>query len=97
MTIFENLKIKNIDEVAEWMSENCSSDDSPWWEWWDKHYCKKCESISCFVPAFGREADCTWCELNDNKCKFFPDMGEMPNEKEIVRMWLESECENYED
>lgn len=92
MTIFENFKNKNIDELADWFHEYCSFDDAPWWRWWDEKYCKKCEPKTVYVEAFDRECECAWCELNSN-CRFFLDMDDIPDEKQIIKMWLESEGE----
>ena len=33
------------------------------------------------------EVDCTYCELN-NHCKFFPQIAEIPDNKEVIKMWL---------
>lgn len=97
MTVFENALTKNINEFAEWLVKYCVSDSASWWNFWDNNYCKKCESVKAYVPAFDREVECAWCELNNNKCKFFPNMNAMPTEEEICKMWLESECQDYED
>lgn len=39
-----------------------------------------------------REFPCSYCELNGN-CKFFPDLDEVPDNKKIIKMWLETEIE----
>lgn len=93
MTIFELIKPKDIDELAEWFDDYCNSDYAPWWKYWDDNYCNKCEPENVYVPEFGRECDCAWCELNGNKCKFFKEMDEIPDNKQIIKMWLESECQ----
>ena len=38
MTVFESFKTKNIDELAEWLSEHCMFDTAPWWNFWDENY-----------------------------------------------------------
>lgn len=86
MTIFDSMKSNNIDEFAEWLCKYASSDCSPWIQYWDNNYCKKC----------GWEEDYiwngyAWCELN-GKCKFFKDMDKIPDEKDVIKLWLESEC-----
>ena len=86
MTIFENLKTKTLDEIAEWLDKNAQFDDVPWLRWWDNKYCKKCMMES-------DETKEAWCESNGN-CKFFKDEKEIPSIKEIIKMWLESECED---
>ncbi|MBO5828828.1 MAG: hypothetical protein J6R59_10325 [Paludibacteraceae bacterium] len=92
MTVFENIKNKNIDEFVNWLSEHCSFDYAPWWKWWDENYCKKCESETAYVEAFEKECEHAYCELNGN-CRFFLDMGDIPDEKQVIKMWLESRDE----
>lgn len=92
MTVFDNFKSKNIDELAEWLSEHGMYDQAPWWRHWDKNYCNKCESINVYIPSLEKETECAWCEIH-NKCKFFQDMSEIPSSKEIIKMWLLSEVE----
>lgn len=98
MTIFENFKNKDIDELVDWFSEHCSFDSAPYWHFWDEKYCSKCEPEITCVPDLSKdlnsdiECECAWCELN-NKCKFFPNINDIPDEKQIIKMWLESEGE----
>lgn len=92
MTIFENyFKNKSIDEIAEWFDEYGTYDGAPHIRFWDENYCKKCELVEAYVAEFGDMYDCAWCELNGNKCRFFQEMDEMPSNKQIIKMWLESE------
>lgn len=99
MTVFEKFKSKNIDELAEWFDKHCKLDTAPWWDYWDKNYCSKCESEITYVPDLSKDlnsdikVECAWCELND-KCKFFKEMDKMPDEKEIIKMWLVNEYES---
>lgn len=96
MTVFESLKTKNIDELAEWFDKYCEFDSALWWDFWNENYCNKCEPEITYVPDLSKDlnsdikVECSWCELND-KCKFFKEMDEMPDEKEIIKMWLMSE------
>ena len=90
MTIFESIKLMNIDELAKWFKENYIHDDYPVIAWWDKNYCKKCEPEIARILEDNREIECAWCELHD-KCKFFQDMDNIPTSKEMIKMWLESE------
>ena len=90
MTIFENLKVKNIDELVDWLYEYCDFDSVIWWKWWDKNYCNKCESEIGRIPEIDRDLELAWCELYD-KCKFFQNMDNVPDTKQIIKMWLESE------
>ena len=86
MVVFELFKSKNIEELTEWLDEYCMSDFSPWTNWFDVNYCKKCDGI--FYNGDGK--DYAWCELNSG-CKYFPDMNDIPDNKQIIKMWLESE------
>lgn len=79
MTVFENLMSKNIDELVEWLDENGAVYDSPWKKWYNKTYCRKCNAD-----------ECRWCQLY-NKCKFFPEMNRVPNRRQKIKLWLESE------
>lgn len=93
MKVIDNFVNMNIDEFAEWLDEYIVFDDSPWLKWWDKNYCHQCEpEIVSDDDYFGGKMEYSWCELNDN-CKFFKDMAEIPSTKEMIKMWLESECE----
>lgn len=92
MTIYETLKNKNIDELAAWMAENFYFDISPWSKYWDENYCNKCEAVIARVPEFGEdEHKFAYCEINHN-CRYFKEMKDIPDDKMIVKMWLESEC-----
>ena len=90
MTVFENLKNKDIDELSEWLDKYGYFEDSPWMEWWNHTYCSKCESIKGKYSDYDIEMIFSYCELHD-QCKFFPDMNQVPDTKEIIKMWLESE------
>lgn len=84
MTVFENIHSKNIDELVEWLDENGAYNYTPWERWFRKTYCKKCGTFSA------NEYEFSWCELH-NKCKYFQDINKMPNRKQMIRLWLESE------
>lgn len=92
MTRFEEFKNMNIDEFAEWLDKYCAFDESPWIKWFDELYCKKCEPIMCHYEDSKNEFPCSYCELED-KCKFFPDLDEAPDNKMIIKMWLELEVD----
>lgn len=86
------LKLKNAEEFAEWLDKNGQFDGSPWMKWYDENYCKKCEPIMCHYPDSKVQFPCSWCELNDNRCKYFPEMEQAPSNKEIIKLWLVEEC-----
>lgn len=92
MKVFDSIKNKNIDEFVNWIDEHFEFDGAPHWRWWDDNYCNRCEPIeSESTNIFGYEiGECAYCELNGN-CRFFKDMDEIPNNKQIIKMWLESE------
>ena len=91
MKNIDMIKSKNIDELAEWLDRNCYSEYAPWVQWWNYNYCNKCPSEIGKVEDFDGEIEFCWCELNDNKCKFFPDMDSVPDSKQVIKLWLESE------
>lgn len=91
MTVFEKIKTMNIDKLAEWIDEHGTYDDSPWMNWWNNTYCKKCESETVYAEYLKRNIECAWCELYE-KCRFFQDMNEVPDCKQTIKLWLESEA-----
>lgn len=90
MTVFDNITNKNIDELAEWLSEHCNFDSAPWWKYFDENYCNRCEA-EVVVDDDGYEKDYGYCELHNN-CRFFKEMEFIPDNKQTIKMWLESEC-----
>jgi hypothetical protein len=99
MTRFEEFKSMDIDELAKWINKNGQFDGSPWMEWFDKHYCKKCEPITLPTKEYRRifgcssyaeTMTCAYCELK-GKCKFFPDLDYIPDNEDIILMWLDGE------
>jgi hypothetical protein len=93
MNNFENLKSMSVEELAEWLDANGMWDNSPWSQWFDSKYCRQCESVTAYVPDFNRECDFAWCEL-EHKCRYFADHEDVPDCREIIKMWLEAEVEN---
>jgi hypothetical protein len=93
MTVFDNMRSKSIDEFTEWLDKYGQFDNSPWMKWFNEKYCSNCEPIMCHCEGSEAEFPCGWCELNDNKCKFFPDMDHSPDNRDIIKMWLESESD----
>ena len=81
-----------IDELASWLSKHGDFDSSPWMEWFDRNLCANCEPEEVYVADLGgRKMTCAWCELH-HKCKYFQDMAEIPDNEEIIKLWLESEA-----
>ena len=107
MNNFEKLQSMSIDELAEWLDQNGIIDNSPWLEDFNDKYCAKCESVMCkyedaekavgFKPLFSDdEIECAYCEVY-KKCRYFEEMDEVPDGKEMVRLWLEEEVEECTD
>lgn len=92
MTVFENIKSKNIDEFVEWLDKYGAFDISPWSNWFDDNYCKKCGREIAYIEELHGQHECGWCELH-GKCKFFEDLEEVPDNKQIIKLWLELESE----
>ena len=90
MKVHEKLKEMSIDDFAEWLDSCGLFEDSPWLNWWNEKYCNKCESEFVYSDFFKKRVECAWCEVK-GKCKFFPDLPDIPPSKEIVKLWLESE------
>lgn len=93
MTIFDDMRSKSIDEFTEWLDNYGQFDNSPWMKWFDEKFCSNCKPIMCHCEGSEVEFPCSWCELND-KCKFFLDMDHSPDNKDIIKMWLESESDS---
>lgn len=79
MTVFENITSMSIDELVDWLDEHGAAYYAPWKVWYNKKYCRECDAD-----------ECRWCQLH-KKCKYFPEMNQVPNRKQKIRMWLESE------
>ena len=104
MTKFESIKSKNIDEFAEWLDKHGQYEGSAWCEWFDKNYCQKCEMITISRKEYARivgwncsdyygDIECGYCEVH-KKCRFFEDMDKVPDNTEIIKMWLETEAKD---
>lgn len=98
MTQFENFKNMDIDAFAEWLDEHGQFDGSPWMTSWNEKYCNNCPVEHGHLPDDSGEdrwyvpTEFAWCEKHF-KCRYFPDRDEVPDNKDIIKMWLETECE----
>lgn len=90
MTKFEQIKPDTIDKMVEFLDKYGAFDGSPWMLWFDRAYCRNCDDIMCRYEGGTREFGCAFCELNDY-CKYFPEYGEKLENKQIIKLWLESE------
>jgi hypothetical protein len=99
---FESLKSMSVDEFAEWLDKNGSFDDSPWLNSFNEKYCEKCESVTVkiteeeklknHISCLRDEFECTYCEVY-NKCRYFENMDDVPDNREMIKLWLEANCE----
>ena len=99
MNNFEKLQSMSVEQFAEWLDENGMWDTSPWSKWFDSEYCQQCESIiGTICDDFGDDRKCefAYCEV-EHKCRFFQNMEDVPDCKDIIKMWLESEVEENEE
>ena len=106
-TNFDRLRSMTIDELAEWLDKNGMIDNSPWLNSFNEKYCEKCESIECsyvdakeklgLTPFYDETFECAYCELADEtgvkRCRFFTELDDVPDNKEMIKMWLEEEAE----
>lgn len=92
MTVFEEFQNKNIDELVAWLDEYGQFDKSPWQKWFGEKYCNNCESVMSHYKGSELLIPFAWCELN-GKCKYFQDMDDNPYNKDVIKMWLQTEVE----
>lgn len=88
MTNFAKLKSMSVDELAKFLDKYGQYDHSPWSLWFDKRYCKNCDEIIGKDPDGSRQFLFSYCEVYD-KCRFFENLSDAPDNKEIIKMWLE--------
>lgn len=88
MTNFERFRAMGLNELVDWLDEYGAFDDSPWTQWFDCKYCKNCPDVMCHYEGREREFPCSWCEIH-GKCQFFQELNDTPDNKEIIRMWLQ--------
>jgi ATP-dependent helicase/DNAse subunit B len=50
------------------------------------------EKLGITPFSYSGEIECTYCEL-ENKCRFFQELDDVPDNKEMIKMWLEEEAE----
>ena len=91
MNNFEYLKSLSLEDFAAWLDKNGQFDGSPWMSWFDNNYCKNCPAIECKIDDsrfnYKDAILCAYCEL-ENKCKYFKDFEEVPDNKKIIELWL---------
>lgn len=93
---FEYIKAMSLEELANWLDKTGQLDSLPWIKWFTGKYCSNCESIKCkyadIEPCLSsfcnsNELDCAYCEL-EKKCRFFLELADIPDNLEIIKMWL---------
>lgn len=90
MKMIDKIRHMNTYEFADWLDEYVELYSAPWTKWFDKNFCKKCYAEIIHNAYTDRMMECSWCELN-GKCKFFQELDDIPSDKQIIRMWLNSE------
>ena len=104
MTNFAKLKNMSVTELAEWLDEYGQFDGAPWNNWFNKSYCENCESIKLNYEdsknklgieplSLDLTCECAYCECNDH-CRFFPNIEGIPDNKEVIELWLIEEAQN---
>lgn len=98
MNNFDMLKNLTKEQLSEWLDKYGMFDGSPWIEWFDKYYCQKCDLVIGYYPSElenepRKGHEFTYCDLN-GYCRFFNEMNTIPDNKQIIKMWLESESED---
>ena len=97
MNNFEHLQTMPIDQLVEFLDTN-GHHDAIWWKWFEEKYCDNCELETVYVDdpncefIWKTECEFAYCAVHD-KCRFFQDMDQEPDNKEIIKLWLESEIE----
>lgn len=90
MTKYEKIMSMSIDEFASWFANNCENNEDQAFTWYDKTYCSKCEKIKAFCSSKERTEEFAYCELY-GKCRFFPELNEVPDVLTTVKLWLQSD------
>lgn len=94
MTNFRKLQSMSVEELAGWLSKHLAFDEAPHMMWFAKAYCDNCEPVEGeWDGIFGRhKCEFAYCEKN-KKCRYFPEKDEVPDDAEIIKLWLEAEAE----
>lgn len=98
MNNFEKLQSMGVDQLVEFLDTN-GHHDAIWWKWFEENYCNKCETTMTTIPNCDGEETwltpcvCAYCEVN-GKCRFFPELEDIPDCKETIKLWLEAEVED---
>lgn len=94
MTNYERIKNFSVEELAGWLDKYDAFYDAPWMNWFSDKYCDRCEGIPVtYTDKSGNTSnfECSWCELHDDKCKFFERYMDSYG---IVEEWLNQDTSN---
>ena len=95
MNNLKKLQSMNIDQLIDFLNTN-GHHNAVWWEWFEEKYCNECAPEIGYINDVDGEHTwqigcmCSYCETHAN-CRFFPDMDDVPDNKETIKLWLESE------
>lgn len=89
MTMFDKIKDMSINELTEFLMQ-FNEGFTPWMDWFSDTYCNNCSPQYHKLHDDMDEQEFAWCELHDS-CKYFQDMDDVPDIKQTIKMWLESE------
>lgn len=92
MTNFEYIQAMPQEDFIDFLEKACSSDAGPWEEWFGNKYCNNCPPIIVSTEISHAKMKCGWCEIY-GFCKFFTELGRVPNDKDVLKRWLEQEKE----
>lgn len=82
--------IKNFSEenFVNWLASFNLIEDSPWLQWFDKTYCKRCQRISGRIEGGHYDHLFAPCEFGVNECPF--GVADL-EDKELIKLWLDAE------
>lgn len=86
MTNFERIA-ENPETLGKFLDKYAMVDDNPWINWFNANHCDKCEPIKTYNETWGHDIDIAFCETT-GYCKFFPQLKEIPDNYEVLKMWL---------
>lgn len=89
MTNLDKIRSMTKSELARWLANVRSQDDSTWSNWFDDNYCKKCAPI--IREEDGRTLRYAYCELSGTCCKLGKEAP--PADYNLAMLWLDEECE----
>lgn len=87
MNNYTRIVNKSVGELTEWLDKYGSLEETPWIKWFSNKYCEKCLVEEIRFSESDKRTPCSWCEIH-HKCRFFQDKEEIPDNKEIILMWL---------